>query len=193
MAAHREEIHRGGEQATAAQCLLRSFPDKGGLDSWPYGVAEERSGLATRVVLLAALGLSVSAASSQNQAPGGTKAFHATKDCSGFTGLVGAFCTFRSRTSRRSRWARGSSISRWRVRPRWTATLSSTSTAAPSQPAIASFVSRPGWTVHDLGRHGKARRVPPRLRVTAMRRSRSSGTGTGHTALTGASSVDNRR
>ena len=39
--------------------------------------------LATGVVLLAALGLCVSAASSQNQAPQKTKAFHATKDCSG--------------------------------------------------------------------------------------------------------------
>ncbi len=46
--------------------------------------------------MLAALGFSVSAASSQNQAPRGTKAFHATKDCSGFTGLVGAYCTIRS-------------------------------------------------------------------------------------------------
>jgi hypothetical protein len=45
---------------------------------------------------LAALVLFVSAASSQNQAPRGWKAFHATKDCSGFTGLVGAFCTIRS-------------------------------------------------------------------------------------------------
>ena len=52
--------------------------------------------LATGVVLLAALGLCVSAASSQNQAPRKTKAFHATKDCSGFTGLVGAYCTIRS-------------------------------------------------------------------------------------------------
>jgi hypothetical protein len=53
-------------------------------------------GLATGVALLAALGFSGSAASSQNQASRGTKAFHATKDCSGFTGLVGAFCTIRS-------------------------------------------------------------------------------------------------
>ena len=52
--------------------------------------------LATGVVLLAALGLCVSAASSQNQAPRKAKAFHATKDCSGFTGLVGAYCTIRS-------------------------------------------------------------------------------------------------
>jgi hypothetical protein len=54
-------------------------------------------GLATGgVTLLAALGFSGSAASSENQAPRGTKAFHATKDCSGFTGLVGAYCTIRS-------------------------------------------------------------------------------------------------
>ncbi len=51
---------------------------------------------ATAVALLAALGFSVTAASSQNQAHRGTKAFHATKDCSGFTGLVGAYCTIRS-------------------------------------------------------------------------------------------------
>ena len=60
------------------------------------GLPKSVLGLVTGVVLLAALGFSVSAASSQNQAPRGTKAFHATKDCSGFTGLVGAFCTFRS-------------------------------------------------------------------------------------------------
>jgi hypothetical protein len=45
---------------------------------------------------LAALVLFVSAASSQSQAPRPTNAFHATKDCSGFTGLAGAFCTVRS-------------------------------------------------------------------------------------------------
>jgi hypothetical protein len=45
---------------------------------------------------LAALVFFVSAASSQNRALRGTKAFHATKDCSGFTGLVGAYCTIRS-------------------------------------------------------------------------------------------------
>ena len=53
-------------------------------------------GLATAVALLAALGFSGSAASSRNQVLGGTKQFHATKDCSGFTGLVGAYCTIRS-------------------------------------------------------------------------------------------------
>ena len=60
------------------------------------GLPKSVLGLAAGVVLLAALGFSVSAASSQNQAPRGTKAFHATKDCSGFTGVVGSFCTFRS-------------------------------------------------------------------------------------------------
>ncbi len=53
-------------------------------------------GLVAGAVLLVVLGFSVSAASSQNQALQGTKAFHATKDCSGFTGLVGAYCTIRS-------------------------------------------------------------------------------------------------
>ena len=48
------------------------------------------------VGVLAALGLFVSAASSQNQVPRGTKAFHVTKDCSGFKGGVGSFCTIRS-------------------------------------------------------------------------------------------------
>jgi hypothetical protein len=60
------------------------------------GLPKSVLGPATAVALLAALGFSVSAASSQNQAPRGTKAFHATKDCSGFTGLVGAYCTIRS-------------------------------------------------------------------------------------------------
>jgi hypothetical protein len=53
-------------------------------------------GLATAVALLAALGFSGKAASSQNQPARVTKEFHATKDCSGFTGLVGAYCTIRS-------------------------------------------------------------------------------------------------
>jgi len=60
------------------------------------GLPKSVLGLATAVALLAALGFSVTAASSQSQAPRGTKAFHATKDCSGFTGLVGAYCTIRS-------------------------------------------------------------------------------------------------
>jgi hypothetical protein len=57
-----------------------------------------RSSLTTvsAVVLLAALGIYVSTASPQNQAPRKTKAFHATKDCSGFAGTVGSYCTIRS-------------------------------------------------------------------------------------------------
>jgi hypothetical protein len=61
-----------------------------------------RKGLPTSVLVvaavfsLAALVVFVSAASSQNGVPRATKAFHATKDCAGFTGLVGAFCTIRS-------------------------------------------------------------------------------------------------
>ena len=60
------------------------------------GLPKSFLGLVAGAVLLVVLGFSVSAASSTNQALRGTKAFHATKDCSGFTGLVGAFCTFRS-------------------------------------------------------------------------------------------------
>ena len=52
--------------------------------------------VAAGVCSLAALVFFVSAASSQSRAPRATKAFHATKDCAGFTGLVGAFCTIRS-------------------------------------------------------------------------------------------------
>jgi hypothetical protein len=59
------------------------------------GLPKSVFGLVAGAALLAALSLSVSAASSQNQAPG-TKEFHATKDCSGFTGLVGAYCTIRT-------------------------------------------------------------------------------------------------
>ncbi len=58
----------------------------------PPGVLVVAAGFCT----LAALVFFVSSAASQNQAPRGTKAFHATKDCSGFTGLVGAYCTIRS-------------------------------------------------------------------------------------------------
>ena len=60
------------------------------------GLPKSVLALAAGVVLLAALGFSVSAASSNNHALGGTKAFHGTKDCSGATGLAGGFCTFRT-------------------------------------------------------------------------------------------------
>jgi hypothetical protein len=52
-------------------------------------------GLVAGAALLVVLG-PASAASSTNRALRATKEFHATKDCSGFTGLVGAYCTIRS-------------------------------------------------------------------------------------------------
>ena len=52
--------------------------------------------LTVGALALAALVLFVSAASSQTRAPRATKAFHLTKDCSGNTGLIGAYCTIRS-------------------------------------------------------------------------------------------------
>ena len=60
------------------------------------GLPKSLLGLVAGVVLLVVLGFSGSAASSTNQTLRATQAFHGTKDCSGFTGLVGAFCTFRS-------------------------------------------------------------------------------------------------
>ena len=60
------------------------------------GLPKSVLGLAAGLVLLAALGFSVSAASSRNHAPRATKAFHATKDCSGAKGVAGDFCTIRS-------------------------------------------------------------------------------------------------
>ena len=60
------------------------------------GLPKSFLGLVAGAVLLVVLGFSVSAASSQTRSPRATKAFQATKDCSGFTGLAGAFCTVRS-------------------------------------------------------------------------------------------------
>jgi hypothetical protein len=60
------------------------------------GLPKSVLGLVAGAALLAALSFSASAAPSQSQAAPVTKAFHATKDCSGFTGLVGAYCTIRS-------------------------------------------------------------------------------------------------
>lgn len=57
------------------------------------GLPKSFLGLVAGAVLLVVLGVSVPAASSQNQA---TRPFRGTKDCSGFTGLSGAYCTFRS-------------------------------------------------------------------------------------------------
>ena len=90
-----------------------------------------------------------------------TKAFHATKDCSGHTGLVGAFCTFRSSNvkalkvgskifyfQQASKTALDSDIVIY-VKPRH----------RRNRPLPPSFRDR-DRTVHDLGRHGNARRVP---------------------------------
>ena len=52
--------------------------------------------LAAGVCLLAALASSASAAPTQSRAVRATNPFHATKDCSGFTGKIGAYCTIRS-------------------------------------------------------------------------------------------------
>ena len=52
--------------------------------------------VAAAVFLLAALAFSVSPASSQDRSKRVTKAFHATKDCSGNRGVAGNFCTIRS-------------------------------------------------------------------------------------------------
>jgi hypothetical protein len=59
------------------------------------GLPKSFLGLVAGTVLLVMLGFSVPSASSTNHARV-TKEFHATKDCSGFTGLVGAYCTIRS-------------------------------------------------------------------------------------------------
>ena len=60
------------------------------------GLPKSFLGLVAGAVLLVVLGFSASAASSRNQTVQVARAFHGTKDCSGFTGLAGGFCTFRS-------------------------------------------------------------------------------------------------
>ena len=81
-----------------------------GRTGWPASVLV----VAAAVFSLAALAFSASAASSQNRSPRATKAFHATKDCSGFTGP--RRCLLHDQVLERqgsSRWARRSSTSRW--------------------------------------------------------------------------------
>ena len=138
-AAHREEIHLGGEQATRRTnaCYARS-PSKGGLDGRPYGlpksvlVACGRRRLAGRSRVLRIRCILPE--------PGAPRDEGIPRD-EGLLGdaRVSPVPSARSgpRTSRRSRWARRSSTSRRRVRPRWTATRPFTYGAAPSQPAIA--------------------------------------------------------
>ena len=52
--------------------------------------------LAAGVLSLVALVVFVSAASSQNRTLRTTKPFHVTKDCSGYVGVAGNFCTIRT-------------------------------------------------------------------------------------------------
>jgi hypothetical protein len=64
--------------------------------SGSIGLPKGVLGLATGVVFLAVLGFSATTASSRNEAPRQTKPFHLTKECSGYSGKAGAYCTVRS-------------------------------------------------------------------------------------------------
>ena len=83
-AAHNEEIQLGGEEATSRTTSVTLTP---GVEEASMAgrtrLTKSVLGLAAGVVLVAALVFSVSAASSQNPASRVTRAFHATKDCSG--------------------------------------------------------------------------------------------------------------
>jgi hypothetical protein len=91
-----------GKRTNSAARKLQLAQMRGTLDSrakeasmvgrpgWPASVLV----VLAAVFSLTALVFSASAASSQSRSS--ARAFHATKDCSGFTGLVGAFCTIRS-------------------------------------------------------------------------------------------------
>ena len=181
------------ESYISHKCLVRSLPEQRRHQWSAEREADGRSRRCGRVLLLAALAFSSSAASSQDRSPRETKAFHATKDCSGFTGLVGAYCTIRSSNVKALKV--GSKIFYFQVAGK-TALDSDTViyvSAAASQPAIASFVSRPG---SDCARSRTAReRSPGSVSVCVsrpMRRSRSCGTGTGRTASVRARSVGKR-
>ena len=119
------------------------------------GLPKSVLGLAAGVVLLAALGFSVPAASSQNQAALKTKAFHATKDCSGHTGLAGAYCTIRSSNVKALKV--GSKIFYVQVAEFDRAAQRHSHLREAGQrrnrPLPPPFHDR-GRTVHDLGRHG---------------------------------------
>lgn len=60
------------------------------------GLSTSARGLLVPVVLLAALAFSVAAANSESVTRRQAKPFHATKDCSGYSGKAGAYCTIRS-------------------------------------------------------------------------------------------------
>ena len=177
-------IYLGGEQVTRRTivCYARS-PSKGGPMTGRTALPRGVLGLVAGVALLAALGVFVSGASSQNQAPRGTHAFHATKDCSGFTGLPGASCTFRS--SNVEALKVGSKIFYFSAATKTAMDSDMVIYVGPglSQPAIASFITRPG---SDCARSPTAREPSPgsmRVYVSRpIRRSPSCGTGTGLTA-----------
>src|SRR5262249_51526424 len=81
----------------AAQTSVTLTPRAEGASTFGrIGLPKGVLGLATGVVLLAVLGFSAPAASPRNQAPRQAKLFHATKDCSGYSGKAGAYCTIRS-------------------------------------------------------------------------------------------------
>ena len=93
----RKRSASAGNKLHAAQTSVRLDPQTGeAAMAGRTGLPKSVLGLAAGVALLAALVLFVSDASSKSRVPVRAKAFHATKDCSGFTGLVGAFCTIRS-------------------------------------------------------------------------------------------------
>ena len=95
-ATHRGNSHLLGGKVTyrTNACYARS-PSKGDPNGRPSEIACRRSRCCDgRLVARRSrlLGIRLS----QDRSPGATKALHATKDCSGFTGLVGAYCTIRS-------------------------------------------------------------------------------------------------
>jgi len=91
---------RSGSAASKQRTAQRSVRVVSGVQeasmAGRLGLPKRFLGLVAGAVVLLVLGFSGSASSSTNRALRGTKEFHATKDCSGFTGLIGAYCTIRS-------------------------------------------------------------------------------------------------
>ena len=104
-----------------------------------------------------------------NQALRGTKAFHATKDCSGFTGLVGAYLHDQV-LERQGNQGGLEDLLRpgRRARPRWTATSAIYVRRGSVATGHCLLASRPG---SDCARSRTARERSPdstaRVRVTA--------------------------
>ena len=138
--------------------LLRSFHEQRRLDGWPYGVAKGVRARGWR----ASCPLSGSSIGRLLRDPSAvrTKALHVTKDCSGYVGVAGNFWTIRS--SNVKALMVGSKI--FYMQPggktALTAIRPSTQGLVTSRPAIASSLRDLDRTVHDLGRHGNAGRVP---------------------------------